>query len=210
MLVVVLLAIFLVADRIALARAETGVAEAISAQVQGVGSVESSIDSFPFTGRLALQGEVSTLRMRLRDITGQGIDVAELLVVAHDIELDRRLLLERADVRVTDVGSATATVRITEGAVRRATGVQVDLRSDGTAGVTMGGVTASASAVVEAGLLRLTLEGQPALTVPLPGSSLLPCTPDVRVVADAIVAACEADRLPAIVLDAIGSVELRR
>lgn len=205
-LLLVLAAVLVVAvlvDATAETRAEEEVVVAVRNGVGEVGEVEAEIDSFPFIGRLLLQERVPTLRVRLTDIGGYGLDVAELRVVAQEIRLDRDVLLQ-GEVKVTGVGHVRAEAVITAAEVSRATGAEIELLADGQARVTVRGITATANAEVADGQIRFAVAGLPAIALPLPATGLLPCAPDVEVVAGALLASCEAERLPQILLDVLG------
>lgn len=205
-LLVVLAAVLLGAvavDAAAESRAESEVAGAVERGVGNVGRVEAAIDSFPFLGRLLVQERVPTLRIRLSEVAGYGIRVAELVVVARDLRLDRDVLLA-GDVRVTGVGTVRSEARITEAEISRATGAEVRLQSDGRARITVQGTTVTAAAEVVDGRLRFAVDPLPAITLPLPTTTLLPCQPTAEVVAGALLVWCEAERLPQILLDVIG------
>jgi hypothetical protein len=203
----VLVAVLLAVDLLARAAAETAVEDGVRAKVQGVGSVDARIHSFPFTGRLLAQGEVATLDLRLSDVTGHGIDVARLRLLTRGLELDRRLLVG-GKVKVERVDEVTVTATITEAEVRELTGADVRLH-EGRADVTAAGVTVGATVVVQAGQIRLGAGSIGVLRVPVPDSELLPCAVDARVVEGAILASCTADHLPDIVLRAVGTVDLQ-
>jgi hypothetical protein len=203
----VLVAILLVGDLVARSAAESAVEKGVRSKVQGVASVEARIRSFPFTGRLLAQGKVSTLDLRLAEVTGHGIDVAQLRVEAEGLELDRSLLFG-GQVRVKGVDRVTVTASITEAEVRDLTGADVRLH-DGKAEVTASGVTVGADVTVQDGKIRLTAGTVGVLSVSVPDSDLLPCAVDARAVEGAILASCTADHLPDIVLRAVGTVDLR-
>lgn len=176
-------AVLLVADLVAEQRAEQTVAAAVESRVERVGSVDAAIMSFPFLGRLGATGEVSQLRLHLREVAEQGVEVEVLTVDARGIRLSRAVLLGESRVRITDVDTVTATLRVADDEVRRVTGGMV---------LPDGPVTVPA-----------------ALAPIVAATELLPCEPQVRIAAGAVVASCAADRLPRIVVDAIGSAELR-
>jgi hypothetical protein len=208
LLVVVLVAVLLVGDLAAKSVAESAVESGVRSRVQGVGAVDAQIHSFPFTGRLLASGEVSTLDLRLSDVTGHGIDLAWLRLEAKGLKLDRNVLLGSAHVRITAVDTVTVTADITEAEIRKVTGADVRLL-DGKAQVSAAGVTATADVTVTGGKIRLAVAGVPALTVPVPDNALLPCAVQARVVVGAVLASCTAHQLPGIVVDAVGSVDLR-
>lgn len=196
-----------IADVVVRTTAESALADGIRDNTVGVGSVTADIDSFPFTGRLLAGGHVSKVDVRLDDVTGYGIDVAQLRIEAFGLVLGRRALYG-GGVRIEDVDSVTVTAVITEGAIRAVTGADVRLRP-GRAEVTVRGVTFTATAAVVAGTIRLTIDPLPAVSVPLPTSDLVPCTLAARVEEAQVVATCTADHLPTIVTDAVGTVPIR-
>lgn len=205
--VTVLLAALIVGDLLATSAASSALESAISSRVGGVGAVDADIRSFPFTLRLLAAGEVSMLDLRLTEVVGRGIDVAWLRLEMEGLRFDRSVAFG-GEVRIIDVGQVVVTANITEAAVREATGADVRLL-DGRATLTAGGVTTDAAVTVTGGRILLAVDGVPPASVPLPGNELLPCAVDARVVAGALLAECTADRLPQIVLDAVGSDDLR-
>jgi len=106
----VLVAVLLAADFSARSAAESAIEKGVRAKVSGVGSVDAQIESFPFTGRLLGQGKVSTLDLRLTDVTGHGIEVAWLRLETKGLELDRSVLFG-GKVRIKHVDSVTVTAR---------------------------------------------------------------------------------------------------
>ena len=208
-LLVLVGAIGLVGDQLARQRAESAIEAAIEARVERVSSVDATISSFPFLGRLVATGRVERLRMHLRDVAEQDVNVEVLTVDATGIRLSRQVLLGESRVKVTAVDDVTATVRISEDEVRRVSGADIRLL-DGSAEVTAAGatVTATVEASTEGGI-TFSVAGLPSVTVPLPATDLLPCAPTVEVVLGAVEASCSADRLPQIVVDAIGAAELQ-
>jgi hypothetical protein len=209
----VVLAVVLVAlvagDAVAKSAATSAIESGVKAKVLGVASVHASIHSFPFTGRLLAAGEVSRLDLELDQVAGHGVDVAELGIRATDLELDRNVLLGKAHVRITGVHRVTVSATITEAEVRALTHADVHLLAD-RATVTVAGRTLTAGVDASAGHIRLSLGGLPALSIPEPDTALFPCTIEVKVVTGALRAVCTSDRLPQIVIDAVGSVDLRR
>ncbi|MCU1484799.1 MAG: hypothetical protein JWN67_1545 [Actinomycetia bacterium] len=205
----VLVAVLVAGDLAAKSLAESAVESGVRSKVQGVGSVDAQIHSIPFTGRLLFQGRVSTLDLRLTDVTGHGIDVAWLRLEATGLELDRSVLMGDSHVRIKGVDSVAVTANITEDQVRRATGADVRLL-DGRAQVTVGGITSTAEVAVVDGKIGFTVGNAQVFSVPVPDSDLLPCPIDARVVKGAILASCTADHLPDIVVKAVGTVDLQR
>ena len=205
LVVVMLLAI----DELAKAFATRSVEDAVEARVQGVAHVEADIDSFPFLGRLLVNGSVGELDVTFRNVEGHGIDVASLRIAGTGIELDRGVLFGKRNVRIRDVDTVTARATITEEAIREATGADVRL-ADGQATVSAGGATATATIKVVDGRVRMEVGSLPAVSIPVPDAELLPCAVRAEVVDGALELSCTAHELPGIVVDAIGHVDLQR
>jgi hypothetical protein len=72
-------------------------------------SVDFSIDSFPFLGRLLAQGEVSAT-LRLEGIEEQGVRIDEFTVEVDELEFDRDRAFN-GEVEVTGLDRATVTAR---------------------------------------------------------------------------------------------------
>jgi hypothetical protein len=200
----VLVAVLVVGDVVAKAAAESAVESGVQSRVSGVGAVDARIHSFPFAGRLLAQGQVSTLDLRLSEVTGHGIDVARLRLQASGLELDRSAMFG-GKVELQDVDHVVVTATITAEAISDVTGADVELLDGGRAEVTYQGVSATATVSVVDGELRFGAEGLPALTVPVPDSDLVPCDVDATVVAGAIEASCTADHLPDVVVRSVAA-----
>ena len=201
-------ALFVLGDVAAKHFAESTIADQIHGHVKGVGSVDASIHSFPFVGRLVVQGKVPRLDLTLTDVTGHGVDVARLDVDARDIELDRSALVGSQHVKIKGLDSMTVTATISEATVRALTKADVRLL-DGKATVTVLGKTVDATATVHGGSIRLVVASTPVASLPVPDSSLLPCQVALRITPGALQLACTATTLPKLVVDAVGSISLR-
>jgi hypothetical protein len=159
--------------------------------------VSFSVDSFPFVGRLAAQGEVSAT-LRLEQVVQQGVRIDEFALEVDGLAFDRGAAV-RGEVVVTGLDRATTSIRLTEGTLSELLGVPVSIGPDGT--VTAEGVAAE----VSAGGGDLVLTGAfGTITVPVPVGRYLPCEPDVEVVEDAVVARCVTDTVPPVVNRVLG------
>jgi hypothetical protein len=201
-------ALFVLGDVAAKHFAESAIADQIHGHVKGIGSVDASIHSFPFVGRLVVQGKVPRLDLTLTDVTGHGVDVARLDVDARDIELDRSALVGSNHAKINGIRTMTVTATISEATVRALARADVHLLA-GRATVTVAGQTVDATATAENGHLRFAAERLPAITVPIPDASLLPCQVTVALVPGALKLSCTSSTLPQLVIDAIGGVDLR-
>jgi len=171
-----------------------------------VADVEASIDSFPFLGRAAASGEVSSFTIDLFDITDERLDIAELSITGDGITFDRNDLLQ-GTVRVRDVEQATATLTLSQEAVSQAIGVTV-VFGPGTIGAQTAAGTVSTTATVVDGVLTFEAPGVGTLSLDLPLEGYLPCPPTAEAQQGQVLLTCTADALPPIVLDALGSQRL--
>jgi hypothetical protein len=195
--VVVIVVGGLIGDRVAKGYAESSIETGVRREVRGVSDVDASISSFPFLGRLLLQGKVSHFRLTLHDVVGHQVPVEELRLDVDGLELDRGSLLDGDDVEVTGVDHVRFRAVITRENVESVLGPLTDVAfalADGTTLRVAGG--------------RVELGA--GVSFPVPGRALLPCDATATIAEGRVEVECSADRLPQIVLDAIGSLELRQ
>lgn len=175
-----------------------------------VGSASASISSFPYIGRLVGWGDIDHIDISMASLhVSQPID--EVKVHIDGLHMDRDALLGESHVEIKRVDHVSVTVFI---AARRIQTLadQVGLSlsfEDG--GIRLNGdrldvATANSLLTVSGG--RLTTP----LSVPIPAGDpeVLPCQPGVEVRKDGIRLSCATDRVPRILLDAIGSPTLRQ
>lgn len=205
-----LAALVVLLDFFAKAYTEDQIAEAITHRSQNVGHAEASIDSFPFTGRLLLQGRVEHLSVDLSQLRGIEAPIDEIVVEVDGLEMEKSTLLGRQHVEIThvdrvSVSALVSSLRLQELANQfgvllgfsdnkmTVSGLPVEVFPDGS------------ELVLRAGPLGT-------LRVPIPSGdvNLLPCAPSVRVTKDGVVLSCESEHLPKILIDAIGSLDLKR
>ena len=210
-LAALLVAILLVGDLLARAYAEGNIERAVEQRTDQIGHVEADIDSFPFTGRLLVTGEVPHLTITARDLSGEGTDVLEALRLdVHGLEINRSVLLDERRVRVTDVDRVTIVAELDGGvltSLAREVGLDLVVVDDGVelSGL---GTTLRAGVAVADGLVTLSAPPLPPLSIPLPPARLFPCEGSAAVVDGDVMVECETDALPEVVLDAIGAVEV--
>jgi hypothetical protein len=196
-------------DRAAKGAAESAIASEVAKRTPGAGSVDAEISSFPFVGRLVLQGKVPKLALTIDRVTGHGIDVSELRVLVRDLEIDRSAVAG-GKPEIIAIDSMTVAATISEATVRAVSGADVRLLDDRVA-VSVAGQTVEGKAVVRDGRIAVDTFGGPLpFGIPVPDTGLLPCTPEVTVTTGALRLACTAESLPQIVVDAIGAATLRR
>jgi len=198
-------------DFFAKAYAEEQIGEAITHRSQNVGQAKADISSFPFTGRLIVQGRVEHLTISMSELRGFEALVDEVDVKMDGLEMDRSSLVGRQHVEIKSVDAVTVTALVSAGRLQElankvgvllgfsngrmtAGGQVIDVVQDGDAIVLRGGVIPSE------------------LRVPIPAGDInvLPCTPTVRVTEQGIVLSCRAEHPPKILVDAIGSLAMKQ
>jgi hypothetical protein len=211
LLVLGLLAVLAVLlDFFAKAYAEDQIGEAITHRSQNVGRAKASIDSFPFTGKLLLQGRVEHLSVDLSQLRGIDAPIDEITVKIDGLEMERSTMLGRQHVEITHVdrvgvSALVSSVRLQELASQLGVLLGFSDNKMTVAGAPVEVFPDGSELVLRAGPLGT-------LRMPIPSSdvNVLPCAPSVRVTTDGVVLSCESQHLPKILLDAIGSLDLQR
>lgn len=168
----------------------------IATEVEVGGPVRASIRSFPFLGRLLVSGTVPEVRASVADVVVEGLRLAEVSVVLHDVELDRDRLVSERQVVIERIGRGTATAEVSQAELTRLVGVEVTL-DQGEARARVGGQVVPAEASVSEGVLRVEVAGFDLPAVTLPDLPLLPCQPDAGIVPGRLRLTCALDEVPA-------------
>ena len=187
----------LLGDQGAKRYAESTIETSVRRDIEGVSAVDASISSFPFLGRLLVKGKVSHFELVLHQVVGHRIPVEELRLDVDGLELDRTSLFGDKDVEITGIDKVRLQARITREDVEAVLGPLTDLAFTLTDGATL---------TVADGQVQLAS----GVSFPLPGTELIPCDATAKVRHDDIVVECTSDHLPQVVVDAVGSLELRR
>jgi LmeA-like phospholipid-binding len=201
---VVLMGAGFVADEMARSWAEAKLAERAAANYQATSS-SSLIRSFPFLGRLALQGVVPEVELRMEDVRLDPLLVRSLDLDLRTVEVDRAELT-RGRLRLVDIGEGRIDLRIDGPSLAQALGADLQFR-DGSIEVRrrVGAVEVMARGelILDGNTLRLQPTsgegaGPPAfaLTYQVPRALLPPCRTELRAVAGALVAGCTFTEVP--------------
>jgi hypothetical protein len=198
-------------DFFAKSYAEDAIGQAITHRSPNIGSASASIDSFPFVWKLLKDGRVDHVTLKLRDLHDVG-GIDELDLRADGVVMDRDALLGRSHVQVKKVDGVGFTAIVSVVHVRDVAGrLGLDVGfGSGNNTVTVNGIPISVT--VDGGSLVLAAAGFPAVRLPIPtgAQSVLPCAPLTTVTPDGIALSCHADHLPKLLVDAIGSLDLKR
>jgi hypothetical protein len=174
-----------------------------------VGTAKVTISSFPYLGKLVGFGDIDHI-----DIAMSGLNVTqpvdEVAVHIDGLHMDRDALLGESHVQIKKVDRVSVAVFIASRRIQTlADAIGLSLAfEDG--GVRLAGERLDVAAAN--GLLTVSGAGLTPLSVPIPAGDpeVLPCQPGVEVRKDGIRLSCATDKIPKILLDAIGSPTLRQ
>lgn len=184
---------------------ERRIEDRAEARLHAVGSVDASVASFPFLGRLVVAGEVSHVTLRLHDVAEAGIPIAQLELDVDGTVFDRGSLLSGDRVEVESIDEVEIRAIVTDRALSELTNADVSIDEDEVR-VTAAGRTVVARTRVVEGEVVFQVDPLPALRVPVPDADVLPCEPRVELEARQLVLACTAEELPPRLVQAIGEV----
>lgn len=175
-LLVLVLGAGLVAELLLPDLLEERVEEQVQASTRGVADVTAELGDGPLLPGLLLQGRVSSLDLRLREVAGREVTVGDAELELRGIELDRRALLGGA-IEVTDVEAGVARLRIVDD---RIASVGEALERLGPTASDLGG-------------RALELAGD---VVTPADTAWMPCQPTVEVEGDRLLLECAFDQVP--------------
>jgi hypothetical protein len=189
---------------------EDQIGTAITHNSKSIGYATASIDSFPYTWKLLKDGRIEHLKVALTNLTGIDAAIDELDVQIDGLEMDKSALLGSDHVQINHVDGVTVTAVLSTTRLRDAAGkLGIDL-AFGNGTMTVSGVPITL--VVEGTDLVLQGGSLPAVRLPIPVAdvTLLPCVPSPTVTPKGVDLSCHADHLPKVLVDAIGSVDLKQ
>jgi hypothetical protein len=133
-----------------------------------------------------------------------GLAAQDLSLDVYEIALDKDALIDEQRLVVTDIGRATAQGFVSDDAVSKVVGQTITF-SPGKAEATVQGRELEVKASVKGRLVQLssTIPGVPSLVFPLPPGDVLPCTPELELLAGKIRLSCSIDELPKTLRDAM-------
>ncbi len=181
-------------------RAEQELAKALP-QASGI---DVTLDGFPFTLGVLLDGKVDALHVKLAEVKEAGLSAQDLTLDVMDISLDKDALLDHKRLVITDIGRATAQGFVSDAAVSKAVGQAITF-SPGKAKATFRGQDVEVKARVKGRVVQLTsgIPGVPSVTFPLPPGDVLPCTPELELLDRKLRLSCSIDALPEALKDAM-------
>jgi hypothetical protein len=194
-LLVVVIGLLVIADFAARAAVANQIENNLKRDVPSATSASVDIDSFPFLGRLAVSGKVSTLHATVTDVDAGPLKLARVTVDLHDVHVDRQALLNERRVELTGIGKGTATAEITQDELSDALNVPVRL-SNGKVGVRAGPLQATAKVSVQDNVIRVSAGPVSLPAIRIPKAPLLPCVANAEVLEGRIRVSCTLNQVP--------------
>lgn len=166
--------------------------------------VEVTLDGFPFTLGVLMNGKVDALHVKLAEVKEAGLSAQDLSLDVYEISLDEDALIDEQRLVVTDIGRASAQGFVSDHAVSKVVGQTITF-SPGKAKATVRGQEIEVKASVMGRVVQLSsgIPGVPAVVFPLPPGDVLPCAPELELLEGKIRLSCSIDELPATLKDAM-------
>jgi len=161
-----------------------------------VDDVKVHVDSFPFLGRLAVTGNVSGVTASTSGVQVGNLRFSSIRVNLDEVHIDRDRLVVDRQVDIRTIAHGMAVGEVTQADLRRALDGTPVVLGDGKIGITVAGVTASVSARVTDGVLRLSAGGVLFPAIDLPKVPLLPCATQALAVPGRLILSCAVDQVP--------------
>lgn len=169
-----------------------------------VSGVDVTLDGFPFTLGVLMDGKVEALHVKIGEVKEAGLAAQDLSLDVEEISLDKDALMDDQRLVVTDIGRAKAQGFVSDAAVSKLVGETVKF-SPGKAHAVVQGRELEVQASVKGRFVHLAskIPGVPSVTFPLPPGDVLPCSPELELLAGKIRLSCEIDELPKTLRDAM-------
>jgi hypothetical protein len=207
LVVLVVVAAFLTGvDVVAKNAAEGQIEKRARVEAGGSASAAADIKSFPFVGRLLVSGRAGDITVTLHDVTASALQFTTVRIALVDVKLDKAKLF-KGKAEITHIDKGTITVGLSASDLSKQAHVPVTI-SKGKVFVTVAGRTLGAVPAVSAeGSLRLSVEGLPAVNLPIPRTRLISCPVSrVNVREGELLASCDITEVPPALLRAASRV----
>jgi hypothetical protein len=158
-----------------------------------------SISSFPFVGRLALNGTVPKIKAHVPNVVSGLFTFDFIDVTVNGVHVDRSVLFNSRQVKLQRIDGGTVVADMTEAALDKVLGGAIVTLGNGVAQIRVGVASVSAAVSIVKGQLHVA--GVP-LNVALPTLSLIPCPVNAVVTPGHLRLSCAFKQVPAALLPA--------
>jgi hypothetical protein len=195
-LVVILLAVVSLGDVETRIFAQHQLEHRIDGNVRSAGA-HVSISSFPFLGRLALNGTVPKIKAHVPGVVSGPFTFDFIDVTVNGVHLDRSVLFNSQRLQVQRIDSGTVVADMTEAALDKVLGVATVTLGNGVAQVRVGVASVSAAVSIVNGELHVA---RVPVNVALPKLTLIPCPLSAVVTPGHLRLSCAFNQVPAALL----------
>lgn len=154
-----------------------------------------TIHGFPFLPELLAHGRIAKITASATNVSQGAFVLDRVTVTVTGVRIDRSQAVDHQKLDILGIDTGTVAADMTQADFDRLVGAAVTL-GDGTARVTVDGVSVTAQVAIVNGRLRLEDAGLP-LSVPIPTLPALPCLEQVRIVPGHLIGSCTFHQIPA-------------
>ncbi|MBV9935999.1 MAG: DUF2993 domain-containing protein [Actinobacteria bacterium] len=194
---VVLLAILAGGDLLARSIAEQQVVDQVKSEVPANAHVSASIPVFPFVPRLVFWGSVPKVKVKVTDINGKPISLANVDVSVTGVEINRHSLLNHRRVDLVAIDKGTVAAEVTQSALTDVLHIPVQIANGRVTVVISGQTLTVVPSINKNNQLVLTPVGGGAVqTIGLGQTNLVPCAGKVEVEEGKVRVSCSFTHIP--------------
>ena len=204
-----MIGLLLVADVTARAYAESRLQTAVDQHGGPDVRARAQISSFPFLGRLLVAQDVSHVDLHVDDLGVNGLTFDRVDLALSGVRVDRQKLVADQRVHVTGIDRGEVSADLSQAALSTALGTDVEI-IDGKVQALVLGHRVGADVEVRDNRLSLRVAGVTLPTFAIPGTALLPCLGNARVLDGHIRFSCTVDQVPPAVLNLINGAAANR
>jgi hypothetical protein len=194
---VILLAVLTGLDLLARNVAEQQVVDQVKSELTGNAKVSASIPTFPFVPRLVFRGSVPKVTVKVKNLAGPPINLAEVDLAVRGVLINRHDLWNKRRVELEAIDKGVVGVDVTQDALSDVLGMPVKI-SGGQVRFTLAGqtVTATPSITKDNRLMLTPVGGGPARSVGLGQAKIVPCAGSVTVLDGKVRVSCTFTHIP--------------
>jgi LmeA-like phospholipid-binding len=154
-----------------------------------------TIDGFPFLPDLLAHGRIAKITASATNVSQGAFVLDRVSVTVTRVQVDRSQAVNHQTLDILGIDTGTVAADMTQADFDRLVGAAVTL-GNGSAQVTVDGVSVTAQVAIVEGQLRLEAAGLP-VSVPIPTLPALPCLEEVHIVPGHLIGSCTFHQIPA-------------
>jgi hypothetical protein len=186
-----------IGDVIVKDRVQSAMASRIESQLPG-SHATVRITSFPFVGRLAVDGQVPTVTAEATNVRSGDVTFSTVRLTVHDVHVDRNGLT-KGQLEPLTVASGNVVADVSQASVDALTHLPVVL---GPGRVSAAGIDVPVQTSVSGDQVTVTASGLPSFTIDVPVLDILPCVDTVQIVTGSVQLGCQFHALPSLLAGA--------